>query len=390
MYFDGSKRIQGAGAGVVLISPQGDKLKYVLRMSFLQASNNEAKYEELLHGIKMAKACGATRLKIFGDSNLIVQQVMNKCDAISDNMTAYINLYYYLEGTFDGCEVSHVSRASNEEADNLANIGSQCLPVPQGVFWEEIIERSIKNNKTSTTEEQGQHQAAGSGTEKASIAEIEEVMMIEETWMQPYLAYMINKMLPEDTVEARRIIRRSKAFVVLQGKLYKKSISGVLQRCVTPQEGQEILKDIHTGVCGHHASSRATAAKVFRAGFYWLTAIEDAKDIVRKCEACQRFPSRPHTPAAELQPIPLSWPFAQWGLDMVGKLHKSWPGGHVYMMVAVDKFTKWVEAAPVTTQDSKAAINFIKSIVFRFGVPHSIITDNGTNFTSKEFKDYCE
>jgi ribonuclease HI len=146
MYFDGSKRIQGAGAGVVLISPQGDKLKYVLRMSFPQASNNESEYEALLHGMKMAKACGATRLKIFGDSNLVVQQVMNKCDAISDNMIAYRNLYYYLEGTFDGCKVSHVSRASNEEADNLANIGSQCLPVLQGVFWKKIIERSIKQN----------------------------------------------------------------------------------------------------------------------------------------------------------------------------------------------------------------------------------------------------
>jgi ribonuclease HI len=130
MYFDGSKRVQGAGAGVVLISPQGDKLKYVLRMSFPQASNNEAEYEALLQGMKMAKACGATRLKIFGDSKLIVQQVMNRCDAISDNMMAYRNLYYYLEGTFDGCEVSHISRANNEEADNLANIGSQCLPIP--------------------------------------------------------------------------------------------------------------------------------------------------------------------------------------------------------------------------------------------------------------------
>jgi hypothetical protein len=177
---------------------------------------------------------------------------------------------------------------------------------------------------------------------------------------------------------------------VLQGKLYKKSITGVLQRCVTPQEGQDILRDIHAGVCGHHASSRAIAAKAFCVGFYWLTAIEDAKEIVRMCEACKRFASRPHAPAAELHPIPLSWPFAQWGLDMVGKLHKSWPGGHVYMLVAVDNFTKWVEAAPVTTQDSTAAINFIKSIVFRFGVPHSIIPDNGTNFTSKEFKSYCE
>jgi hypothetical protein len=78
---------------------------------------------------------------------------MNKCDAISDNMTAYRNLYYYLEGTFDRCEVSHVSGASNEEADNLANIGSQCLPVPQGVFWEEIIERSTRVNMTNILDE---------------------------------------------------------------------------------------------------------------------------------------------------------------------------------------------------------------------------------------------
>jgi ribonuclease HI len=113
MYFDGSKRVEGAGARVVLISTQGDKMKYVLPMSFPQASNNEAEYEALLHGMMMAKACGATRLKIFSDSNLVVQQVMNHCDAISDNMTAYRNLYYYLEENFDGCEVSHVSRASN-------------------------------------------------------------------------------------------------------------------------------------------------------------------------------------------------------------------------------------------------------------------------------------
>jgi hypothetical protein len=110
---------------------------------------------------------------------------------------------------------------------------------------------------------------------------------------------------------------------MLQGKLYKRSITGVLQRCITPQGRQEILKDIHAGVCGHHASSGAIAAKAFRVGFYWLTAIEDAKDIVRKCEAYQCFASRSHAPAVELQPIPLSWPFAQWGLDMVGKLHKS-------------------------------------------------------------------
>jgi hypothetical protein len=61
-------------------------------------------------------------------------------------------------------------------------------------------------------------------------------MMVEVTWMQPYLAYMLNKTLPEDAVEARRIVRWSEAFVVVQGKLYKKNISDVLQRCVTPKK----------------------------------------------------------------------------------------------------------------------------------------------------------
>jgi ribonuclease HI len=188
MYFDGSKRVQGAGAGVVLISPQGDKLKYALRMSFPQASNNEAEYEALLHGINMAKACGTTQLKIFGDSNLVVQLVMNRCDAINDNVTAYRDMYYYLEGTFDGCEVSHVSRASNEEADNLENIRSQCLPIPPGVFLGKIIERSIKESKNSTSGKPGQHTIAGSGASKVateSTTELEEVMMVEVTWMQP-------------------------------------------------------------------------------------------------------------------------------------------------------------------------------------------------------------
>jgi hypothetical protein len=99
-------------------------------------------------------------------------------------MTTYRNLYYYLEGTFDGCEVSHVIRANNEEADNLANIGSQCLPIPPGVFWEEIVKRSIKGSKTLGPGEPSQHVTSGSGASKTgmeSITDSEEVMMIEET-----------------------------------------------------------------------------------------------------------------------------------------------------------------------------------------------------------------
>ncbi|KAK1685575.1 hypothetical protein QYE76_046423 [Lolium multiflorum] len=287
MNFDGSKRLEGAGAGVVLISPEGDKLKYILRMTFPNASNNEAEYEALIHGMKMAKACGATRLKIFGDSQLVAQQVMNQCDAVNDSMMAYKEVYNELEKLFDGCEVNHISRLSNDEADVLANIGSQCLAVPPGVFWEEITERSTKSTKSKKKEKK----PSGATKEKQEEEEEDQdlVMVIQIPWMQTYISYILRKEIPDDPVEARRVIRRSKAFTVVKGELYKRSISGVLQRCVTPEEGRIILKDVHEGICGHHASSRAIAAKVFRAGFYWLTAIEDAKDIVRTCDACQRI-----------------------------------------------------------------------------------------------------
>ena len=113
--------------------------------------------------------------------------------------------------------------------------------------------------------------------------------------------------------------------------------------------------------------------------------MNDAKDIVQRCNACQRYADKTHAPRSELRPIPLVWPFAQWGLDMIGKLPKSLKGGHVYLLVRVDKFTKWIEAITVTNQKGKTTVKFFESIVYRFGVPHSIITDNRSNFISKEF-----
>src|SRR4051812_6158176 len=146
MFFDGSKRQQGAGAGMVLVSPKGMKLRYVLQINFSNASNNEAEYEALLHGMHMAKTCGTTRLSVYGDSNLVVQEAMRDCDAVADNMMAYQKLYNTLERGFDGCELNYVSRANNTEADELANIGSTRGLVPPGVFLESISQRSIKIN----------------------------------------------------------------------------------------------------------------------------------------------------------------------------------------------------------------------------------------------------
>ncbi|KAK1648475.1 hypothetical protein QYE76_066280 [Lolium multiflorum] len=264
MNFDGSKRLEGAGAGVILVSPQGDKLKYVLRMTFPNASNDEAEYEARIHGMKMAKACGATRLKIYGDSQLVAQQVMNQCDAVNDSMIAYKELYNELEKLFDGCEVNHVSRLSNDEADVLANIGSQCLAIPPGVFWEEISERSTKARKQPKKKEKVEKGSGASAALEAGASgdeeESHEVMVVQVPWMQAYIAYISRQQIPEDPVEARRIIRRSKAFTVVKGELYKKSISGVLQRCVTAEEGRVLSKDVHEGRKPRYEKVPAAAA----------------------------------------------------------------------------------------------------------------------------------
>ena len=74
---------------------------------------------------------------------------------------------------------------------------------------------------------------------------------------------------------------------------------------------------------------------------------------------------------------------------MVGPLQRSSRGGHTHLLVAIDKFTKWIEATPVTSADARSAVNFIRAIIFRFGLPHSIITDNGSNFIAAEFQDFC-
>jgi hypothetical protein len=87
--------------------------------------------------------------------------------------------------------------------------------------------------------------------------------------------------------------------------------------------------------------------------------------------------------------IPPSWPFAVWGVDILGPFPRA-VGGYRYLFVAIDKFTKWPEATPVVSITQGAAVAFLKSIVYRFGVPSRIITDNGTQFTSRIFQEYCE
>jgi transposase InsO family protein len=149
------------------------------------------------------------------------------------------------------------------------------------------------------------------------------------------------------------------------------------------------LQEIHSGACGHHAAPRALVGNAFRQGFYWPTAVADATRIVRSCQGCQFYARQTHLPAQALQTIPITWSFAVWGLDLVGPLQKA-PGGFSHLLVAIDKFSKWIELRPLTSIRSEQAVAFFTNIIHRFGVPNSIITDNGTQFTGKKFLDFCE
>ena len=388
MFFDGSKMLNGSGAGVVLVSPRGDKLRYVLQIHF-DSSNNEAEYEALLYGLRMAISLGVRRLMVYGDSDLVVNQVMKEWDVRSPAMTGYCSAVRKLEKKFEGLELHHIPRLKNQAADDLAKIGSKREAIPSGVFLEHIHTPSVKEDPF--TEETPQPKSATDPTEvevPAVVDLIMEVLVVIPDWTVPYVAYILRKELPEDEEEARQIVRRSKAFTVIKGQLYRESATGVGQKCITLEEGRIILNDIHSGTCGHHASSRTIVAKAYRAGFYWPKANEMAKEIVDKCEGCQFYSNMSHKPASALKTIPLVWPFAVWGLDMVGPL-RTGRSGFTHVLVAVDKFTKWIEAKPIKSLDTGTAVSFIRELIFRYGVPHSIITDNGSNFDSEEFRDFC-
>jgi IS30 family transposase len=94
-------------------------------------------------------------------------------------------------------------------------------------------------------------------------------------------------------------------------------------------------------------------------------------------------------PAQVLRTIPPSWPFAIWGLNAVG-LFRTAPGGYKHILVAVKKFTKWIEVRPIAKVTSEEAIKFIRDIMHPFGVPNRIITDQGKAFTGSVFWDFCQ
>ena len=109
IYFDGYRQLEGSGAGVVLISPQGDKFCYVLRLMF-PCTNNAAEYEALLHGLRLAKEMNLTCVRCLGDYDLVAQQVSGTWNSRDPVMAAYRRVVSDVAGPFHGYQVDHIDR----------------------------------------------------------------------------------------------------------------------------------------------------------------------------------------------------------------------------------------------------------------------------------------
>jgi hypothetical protein len=154
-----------------------------------------------------------------------------------------------------------------------------------------------------------------------------------------------DNILTDDSASTNRIVCLAKRYMLVEGDLYRCGANGVLMRCITREEGYELLAEVHEGECGNHASSYTLAGKAFQHRFYWSTALLDAIELVKTCRACQFHAKQIQTPVQTLQMIPLSWQFDVWGLDILGSFPRA-VRGFRYLYVAIDKFTKWPKVTP--------------------------------------------
>ena len=139
----------------------------------------------------------------------------------------------------------------------------------------------------------------------------------EENWMTPIIAYLRDGSLLEERDEARKLRVRSTKYVLIDKVLYKRGFSQPYLRCLTPDEANYVLREVHEGVCGNHSGARALIHKVVRAGYYQSTIQADAKAYVKVCDQCQRFSNVPRQPSEYLASMIAPWPFTQWGLDIL-------------------------------------------------------------------------
>ncbi|GKA20338.1 reverse transcriptase domain-containing protein [Tanacetum coccineum] len=270
LFTDGSSCVDGSGAGLILTSPEGTEFTYAIRFQFT-ASNNEAEYEALIAGLRIAAQMGVRNVHVSVDSKLVANQVLGTYVAKEENMIKYLEKAKSLISDFTNFSISQVPRSKNKKADALSKIASTSFAhLSKQVLVEVLKEKSIQEEEVATVvEEEG------------------------PTWMTPIMEYLKDGTLPDDRKEASKLRIKARQYELLEGVLYRRSFLKPWLRCVGPLQADYVIREIHEGSCSMHAGPRSVVAKAMRLGYYWPTMHRDARDMIRKwTRKSQVFSSR--------------------------------------------------------------------------------------------------
>ncbi|GKF34277.1 reverse transcriptase domain-containing protein [Tanacetum coccineum] len=211
MFTDGSSCVDGSGAGLILTSSEGTKFTYALRFQFT-ASNNEAKYEALIAGIRIAAQIGVRNVHVSVDSKLVANQVLGTYVAKEENMIKYLKKAKSLVSGFANFSISQVPRSKNKKADALSKITSTSFAhLSKQVLVEVLKEKSIQEKEVTTVvKEDG------------------------PTWMTPIMEYLKDGTLPDNRKEASKLRIKARQYELLEGVLYMRSFLKPWLRCIGP------------------------------------------------------------------------------------------------------------------------------------------------------------
>ncbi|RDX67363.1 Retrovirus-related Pol polyprotein from transposon 17.6, partial [Mucuna pruriens] len=362
---DGSTNQAGSGAGVILEGPEGFLIEQSLHFDF-RASNNQAEYEALLAGMRLARDLEVRTLIAKSDSKLVTRQVNNEYQTRDPQLARYKERAIKLAAGFERFELIHVPRDQNEQADLLAKLAS--------------------------TQRRGQLRSVIHENLEAPTVDREEIWNVEEkrTWMTLLIQFLQDGRITEYVEEARRMTEEAAKYTLVGQRLYKRGFAFPLLKCLDQEEAEYKMKEVHEGVCGTHIGWRALASKIASAGYYWPTLKSYCMNFVKRCNKCQRFAEGHRAPLEKLHAITSPWPFRKWGVDILGPFPLA-PGHIKFLIVAVDYFTKWIETEPVVVISVEKVKKFLwKKIICRFGLPAMIVSDNGTQFASKTTAEFCQ
>nr|KYP39221.1 Transposon Ty3-I Gag-Pol polyprotein [Cajanus cajan] len=297
----------------------------------------------------------------------MVEQLSGTYQAKDVLLQRYFHTAAQQISSFDDFSIKHVPREQNTRADLLSKLASTKKPGQHRTIIQETLHSPNLDDKT------------------VNVNDSEEL-----GWMTNIWNYLKDGALPTDKDEARKVRMRSAKFTIIDGELFKRGISTPLLKSLTMSQAAYVVKEIHHGVCGMPSGARSMAARVLRAGYYWPTLKSNCQDYIQKCKECQQFGNAHRQPLEALHHMLAAWPFSQWGMDILGPFPPA-KGQLKFLLVAIDYFTKWIEACPLAKITTENVRKFTwRNIVCRFRIPHTIITDNGRQFIAEEFEVFLQ